>query len=271
MSWQTPKTNWDTHPKAIEASDLNRMERNIEVVREQGDMPLNLEVVTSFPAHVPGRAIYHVGDGRAYVSDGSRWLMYAAPNRGKVILTPGTAQVPIPEGYHDGTGYVATDGELKAENIKKGKTIFGVSGNAPVISPNFEKMGPWETDFSLTLNDDYIWEFACSREAVYLRAVTVEAVDFTYFNTIAIAFKRTGSSGTYGDYRHFYFNYNKSTSWTHSGAIDLHELAPVTNRGEFAKIDITSLTGKHYLMFYHPGGSRDYGKNTLYFSYPMLF
>jgi hypothetical protein len=29
MAWQTPKTNWDTHPKAIEPEDINRIEGNI--------------------------------------------------------------------------------------------------------------------------------------------------------------------------------------------------------------------------------------------------
>jgi hypothetical protein len=45
MAWQQPKTNWDTHPKAIEPADLNRIEGNIEVVRGKSDLPLRLEVV----------------------------------------------------------------------------------------------------------------------------------------------------------------------------------------------------------------------------------
>lgn len=74
MVWQTPKTNWDTHPKAIEPSDMNRIEGNILAVREQISIPLRAEVVDSFPPHAAGRIIYHTGHKRAYVSDGSAWV-----------------------------------------------------------------------------------------------------------------------------------------------------------------------------------------------------
>ncbi len=154
MSWQQPKVNWDTHPKAIEAADLNRMERNIEVVREQGDIPLNLEVVTSFPAHVAGRAIYHTGEQHAYVSDGSKWMPFAAtmignategqvlsgrtfysddptvkktgtmPNRGAHNITPGKSDIAIPAGYHSGAGKVSSlGGNAAAGDVLTGKSF----------------------------------------------------------------------------------------------------------------------------------------------------
>ncbi len=47
---------------------------------------------------------------------------------GQTNMTPGTAAQTIPQGYHDGTGEVAGDAGLVAENIKKGVTIFGVAG-----------------------------------------------------------------------------------------------------------------------------------------------
>jgi hypothetical protein len=53
MAWQQPKTNWDTHPKAIEPADLNRIEGNIEVVRGKSDLPLRLEVVEQLPVPCP--------------------------------------------------------------------------------------------------------------------------------------------------------------------------------------------------------------------------
>ncbi|AGC67449.1 phage-like putative tail protein [Thermoclostridium stercorarium subsp. stercorarium DSM 8532] len=49
-------------------------------------------------------------------------------NRGAVILTPGTTNQAIPAGYHNGQGYVKGDPNLIASNIKKGVSIFGVTG-----------------------------------------------------------------------------------------------------------------------------------------------
>lgn len=130
MAWQQPKTNWDTHPKAIEPADLNRIERNIEVVREQDDLPLRAQVVSSLPSPgTPGRLVFNDADKRFYFDTGTGWQVQSAPDLGKVILTPGTANVPIPEGYHDGTGYVVGDSNLTASNIKVGKNIFGVEGS----------------------------------------------------------------------------------------------------------------------------------------------
>ncbi len=51
------------------------------------------------------------------------------PNRGKTIITPGTTNKTIAAGCHAGTGYVVGDSNLKAENIKKGVNIFGVTGS----------------------------------------------------------------------------------------------------------------------------------------------
>ncbi len=45
-----------------------------------------------------------------------------------ITITPGTAAQAIPEGYHDGNGTVAGDGQLIPSNIKKNVTVFGVTG-----------------------------------------------------------------------------------------------------------------------------------------------
>lgn len=129
MAWQQPKTNWDTHPKAIEPIDLNRIESNIEVVREQSNMPLLAQIVATLPAAgTPGRLVFCTADNRFYFDNGTQWQVQSAPNLGQVILTPGPENVPIPEGYHNGTGYVAGDANLVAENIAEGKNIFGKVG-----------------------------------------------------------------------------------------------------------------------------------------------
>jgi hypothetical protein len=51
------------------------------------------------------------------------------PNNGALTITPGTADQPIPAGYHNGSGKVKGDPNLVAGNIKSGVSIFGVAGS----------------------------------------------------------------------------------------------------------------------------------------------
>jgi len=50
------------------------------------------------------------------------------PNNGAVVITPGTSDIAIPAGYHNGSGYVKGDANLVVANIKSGVSIFGVTG-----------------------------------------------------------------------------------------------------------------------------------------------
>ena len=52
------------------------------------------------------------------------------PNKGAITYTPTSTDQPIAAGYHDGAGKVAGDANLTAENIKKGVTVFGITGTA---------------------------------------------------------------------------------------------------------------------------------------------
>jgi hypothetical protein len=159
--WQQPKTNWDTHPKAIEPADLNRIEGNILAVREQSDLPFKLEIVSALPSAAgnQGRAVFY--NGRAYICDGTKWtdisgsigdataanvlsgkvfssqsagvgITGAMPNRGAHNITPGKTAITIPEGYHSGSGQVASlGGNAAAANVLTGKTFSSdVAGRA---------------------------------------------------------------------------------------------------------------------------------------------
>ena len=173
MAWQQPKTNWDTHPKAIEPEDLNRIEGNIKVVRETVDIPLRMEVVDSFPPHTAGRMVYHSGNKKAYISDGSQWVpigiegdaeakhvlegktfssqvagagaVGSMPDRGAVTITPGTSNKTIPAGYHNGQGYVKGDSKLVSKNIVEGISIFGVNGSAKKVVTGSFNISAYET------------------------------------------------------------------------------------------------------------------------------
>lgn len=50
------------------------------------------------------------------------------PNNGNMIIEPGVSNKPIPEGWHEGQGYVKGDANLVAANIAAGVEIFGVEG-----------------------------------------------------------------------------------------------------------------------------------------------
>ncbi len=56
------------------------------------------------------------------------------PNRGSMIITPGTATQSIPFGYHFGTGTVPGDADLIPGNIRSGANIFGVAGASEVVN-----------------------------------------------------------------------------------------------------------------------------------------
>lgn len=55
------------------------------------------------------------------------------PNNGAVVITPGTNNIPISLGFHDGAGYVKGDPYLISKNIKKGITIFNIQGDSNVV------------------------------------------------------------------------------------------------------------------------------------------
>ena len=78
----------------------------------------------------------HVLSGKTFWAIGSGlWGRQTGTmsNRGAVVVTPTTSQQAIPQGYHDGTGYVAGDASLVTGNIRAGTSIFGVVGAVNVV------------------------------------------------------------------------------------------------------------------------------------------
>jgi len=95
------------------------------------------EVMAKAPAVDAGAAeASHVLDGKKYWGlKSGEWGTRSGtmPNRGEVVLVPGTSWTPIPQGYHDGTGYVRYDTDLVSANIRAGVEIFSVTGNTAVV------------------------------------------------------------------------------------------------------------------------------------------
>jgi len=70
----------------------------------------------------------HVLAGKTFSNDNGPDQVGTMPNQGQKIIVPGTTNIIIPRGYHDGTGYVEGDSDLIPSNIKSGVNIFGVVG-----------------------------------------------------------------------------------------------------------------------------------------------
>jgi hypothetical protein len=70
----------------------------------------------------------HVLNGYTFYSNSYTKQTGTMVNQGAKIITPSTVNQAIPAGYHNGQGYVKGDSNLIASNIKKGVTIFGVTG-----------------------------------------------------------------------------------------------------------------------------------------------
>lgn len=78
----------------------------------------------------------HVLETVSFSSDeAGREVAGTMTNKGGVVITPGTSDQDIEEGYHDGTGYVKGDVNLVAGNIKKDVKIFNVTGTMEPDSP----------------------------------------------------------------------------------------------------------------------------------------
>jgi hypothetical protein len=120
MAWQNPKLDWVTNPKNPVAEDFNRIEGNVEF--------LKCDIETKKGAIVD--ALNEVGleteltDTHAQIA-----TKITAANQGTKIYTPTTANMTIPKGFHSGQGYVKGDVDLKAENIRKDVSVFGIVGN----------------------------------------------------------------------------------------------------------------------------------------------
>jgi hypothetical protein len=70
----------------------------------------------------------HVLAGKTFSNDANTGITGSMPNQGKKIFTPTTTNIAIPQGYHDGTGYVVGSANLIPSNIKKGVNIFNTVG-----------------------------------------------------------------------------------------------------------------------------------------------
>ena len=120
MAWQEPKTDWQANPKNPMAEDFNRIEGNVDF--------LKTDIETKKGAIVD--ALNTVGLA-SELADTHATLAsrITGSNQGTKIITPGTTNQTIAKGFHNGSGYVKGDSNLRSSNIKRGVSIFGISGS----------------------------------------------------------------------------------------------------------------------------------------------
>lgn len=70
--------------------------------------------------------------GKTFSSSSGLDLTGTMVNNGAVSITPGTTSQTVAAGFHNGSGSVAGDADLLANNIVSGVNIFGVAGTAVV-------------------------------------------------------------------------------------------------------------------------------------------
>lgn len=151
MAWQGPKTDWDVNPKNPRAEDLNRIEGNIDFLKQ--DIETKKGLIVSAVNNIGGSTNINKThqeianeinslklSGNAITSQVlSGATFYAAnpkskqtgtiPSKGAQIFTPGTANQTIAAGqYLSGIQTILGDSDLIADNIKKGVDIFGKLG-----------------------------------------------------------------------------------------------------------------------------------------------
>lgn len=150
MSWETPKTDWDTNPVNPTATDFNRIEGNIEFLNTDIETKKGAIVdaintmgrsVTIANTHAElAAAIKDISDdANAVVSDvlagktfyqGGVKKIGTIPSKGTATITPGTINQFISAGqYLSGAQTILGDADLLSENIKKDVNIFGKIGS----------------------------------------------------------------------------------------------------------------------------------------------
>lgn len=76
----------------------------------------------------------NVLEGKTFSNEDAINIRGTMVNNGAVIFYPGTSDMTIPKGYHNGSGNVTGDVNLVSGNIKSGVTLFNATGDPNVVN-----------------------------------------------------------------------------------------------------------------------------------------
>lgn len=104
--------------------------------------------VNSIPGAVGDALVSDVLAGKTFSTAVDSGLEGTMVNQGQKILTPGTANVIIPAGFHNGTGYIPGDPQFIEANLKQGVELWGKTGT---LVPKLYATGSQLTIFYMSL------------------------------------------------------------------------------------------------------------------------
>ena len=105
------------------------IKKGVTILGVVGDATIDMTDATATPDDI-------VAGKTAYLRDGI--ATGTMINNGAISITPSSSEQIIPAGYHNGKGKVravsaSVDSNIQSNNIKKGVTILGVTGNLDVL------------------------------------------------------------------------------------------------------------------------------------------
>lgn len=189
----------------------------------------------------------NVLSGKTFYAGGAK-KTGTMPNRGAVVITPSTQNQAIPQGYHNGQGYVKGDANLLPKNIVQGVSIFGVTGAAPynaklILDGNttyedFERGYTVGTEYTFWIGNGYITMWTRSVNNT-ISAVTSNMIDITDFTKLKARVSATSTE-------------------VGVGLAKQKNIAPASIPYKFNMIrdhpgttfDISSITGSWYIILY---------------------
>jgi hypothetical protein len=174
------------------------------------------------------------------------------------VITPGTSNKAIPAGYHNGEGYVVGDSNLKAENIKKGVSIFGVNGSFihALYSYGTEYV-PWVIGFSIgsgasqSKESDHFYFYHPELRETERSYVTDTMINLS--NVLALIVEWEGLSDWWAsspDYEPTLAVSSTKTGSGTSGVIILRGPSATDFSRRIQMLDVSSLTGNYYIRIH---------------------
>lgn len=279
--WQTPKTDWAINPKNPTAEDFNRIEGNIDFLKQDietkkgaivnaiNDMNQTADITNTYDElankirAISSDANAAVGDvlsGKTFYQGGLK-RTGTMPNRGAVVITPSTTDQVIATGYHNGNGYVKGDANLVSSNILSGKEIFGVRGNVvPRVSePRLYVDGTEYVSFvtgmvsgsyATATKYESMMQLRIRNSSDIATFVTDTRIDLTNVRYVVVDFAPLNNGGEY-----YIFSLIASTN--KMGSPDVYNAkASIAVENEYIKgllLNVSSLSGSYYIRCSYGG------------------
>jgi hypothetical protein len=171
------------------------------------------------------------------------------PNRGAVIIIPGTSNQAIQQGYHNGDGYVEGDANLVSANIMPTKTIFGVSGGSTIYDNGIAWVplvkGSVANGWVLNqLTDKLYIEAGHNTYTARSSYISKIKLNLTDFSSLKIDWENIGSSSN--DIHSYLAVSTEEITYPSQGTAYVRILNTFDRRTTI--LDISSLTGEYYVI-----------------------